>query len=249
MGFNGKDDFSSEITVSFGARLQIPKYPIPPFLEGILNVSQYAKWLKVKAQNLRNRDIRCKRSYPLENSVARYRKLVHDAVLDNGQTDPYTGDTLDWNLAGGHEVLTEGAGGADKTMYLSPSVDHIDPDSSIPAIEICSWIVNECKNSLAPREFVELCRKVVVYRKSLEKKQWFLYILECGDGSLYTGISNDVHKRFACHQLGKGAKYTRTHQPVLLRYVEPCGTQGQAMRRERAVKKLSKKKKLELIGR
>lgn len=73
-------------------------------------------------------------------------------------------------------------------------------------------------------------------------------MLECGDGSLYTGISNDVHKRFACHQSGKGAKYTRTHLPVKLMFVEECGTQGRAMSREREVKRFPKKKKLNLIA-
>jgi putative endonuclease len=80
------------------------------------------------------------------------------------------------------------------------------------------------------------------------KAAWFLYILECCDGSLYTGISNDVQARLAAHQAGRGAKYTRAHLPVALRYVEVCGTQGQAMKREHAVKKLGRKKKLELLS-
>ena len=81
-----------------------------------------------------------------------------------------------------------------------------------------------------------------------KKKPWSLYILECGDGSLYTGISNNVQKRFACHCAGRGARYTRTHQPVKLMYVEECGPQGMAMSREREVKKFPKKRKLALIA-
>jgi putative endonuclease len=98
------------------------------------------------------------------------------------------------------------------------------------------------------------CRKPVVTRANkrakpvIRKAPWYLYILECGDGSLYTGISNNVEKRLTCHQSGKGAKYTRTHQPVKLMYVEKCGKQGKAMSREREVKKYPKKKKLALIA-
>jgi putative endonuclease len=80
------------------------------------------------------------------------------------------------------------------------------------------------------------------------KPPWSLYILECGDGSLYTGISNNVQKRFACHCAGRGARYTRSHQPVKLMYVEECGAQGKAMNREREVKKYPKKRKLALIA-
>jgi putative endonuclease len=85
-------------------------------------------------------------------------------------------------------------------------------------------------------------------RSAAKKAPWFLYILECGDGSLYTGISNNVEKRLTCHQSGKGAKYTRTHQPVKLMYVEKCGAQGKAMSREREVKRYPKKKKLALFS-
>ena len=79
------------------------------------------------------------------------------------------------------------------------------------------------------------------------KKPWSLYILECNDRSLYTGISNDVQRRYACHLSGKGAKYTRTHPPVKLMYVEECGTQGEAMARERQVKRFPRRKKITLI--
>jgi putative endonuclease len=80
------------------------------------------------------------------------------------------------------------------------------------------------------------------------KLPWSLYVLECGDGSLYTGISNNVQKRLTCHQSGRGAKYTQTHQPVRLMYVEEVGEQGRAMAREREVKRFPKKKKLILIA-
>jgi putative endonuclease len=76
---------------------------------------------------------------------------------------------------------------------------------------------------------------------------WRLYILECGDGTLYTGVTNDVDRRVSQHQEGKGARYTRTHGPVALVYKEECGTRSQALSRECAVKSLPRRRKEELI--
>ena len=57
---------------------------------------------------------------------------------------------------------------------------------------------------------------------------WYLYILQCGDGSLYTGITTDVEKRLEAHRSGKGAKYTRGRSPLALKYREACGTHSDA---------------------
>lgn len=76
---------------------------------------------------------------------------------------------------------------------------------------------------------------------------WKLYILRCGDGTLYTGITVDVEHRFAMHQSGKGAKYTRGRGPLELLYVESCGTHSEALQREVAVKRLTRQEKLQLI--
>lgn len=78
------------------------------------------------------------------------------------------------------------------------------------------------------------------------EKQWVLYILECGDGTLYTGITDDLDKRLKAHNEGKGAKYTRGRGPLTLRYRESCEDHSQALRREYQVKQLSRKEKLEL---
>lgn len=77
---------------------------------------------------------------------------------------------------------------------------------------------------------------------------WYLYILECGDGSLYTGITRDVEKRLQMHQAGTGAKYTRGRGPLKVRYRELCGGYSDALKRERAVKALPRKEKLALCG-
>jgi predicted GIY-YIG superfamily endonuclease len=77
---------------------------------------------------------------------------------------------------------------------------------------------------------------------------WYVYILECGDGTLYTGIARDPQERLRLHQAGKGARYTRSRLPLRLRYTEPQPGQGAALRREMAIKKLSRKEKLRLIA-
>lgn len=77
------------------------------------------------------------------------------------------------------------------------------------------------------------------------ESQWYLYVLRCGDGSLYTGITTDVEKRFAAHQSGKGAKYTRGRGPLELVYQESCGDHSDALKREYAFKRLNREQKLE----
>jgi predicted GIY-YIG superfamily endonuclease len=76
---------------------------------------------------------------------------------------------------------------------------------------------------------------------------WCLYLLRCGDGSLYCGITNAIEKRFAAHQAGKGARYTRGRGPLRIVYQEVCEDRGAALRREHAVKRLPRNEKLALI--
>jgi len=76
---------------------------------------------------------------------------------------------------------------------------------------------------------------------------YFVYILECADKSLYTGITTDVERRFAEHKAGTGAQYTRTRKAICVRYVESCTDRSSASKREAAIKKLSREQKLLLI--
>lgn len=75
----------------------------------------------------------------------------------------------------------------------------------------------------------------------------YVYLLECGDGSLYCGWTNDLAKRVAAHQSGRGGKYTRSHLPVRLVYCETADSREAAMRREAAIKKLTHTQKMQLI--
>lgn len=77
---------------------------------------------------------------------------------------------------------------------------------------------------------------------------WKLYILRCGDGTLYTGITTDVDKRLEAHRSGKGAKYTRGRGPLELMYREECGTHSDALKRELEIKALTRDEKMRLIG-
>ena len=76
---------------------------------------------------------------------------------------------------------------------------------------------------------------------------WKLYILRCGDGTLYTGITTDVEKRLEAHRSGKGAKYTRGRGPLELVYREECGDHSTALKRELEIKKLSREEKEKMI--
>ena len=76
---------------------------------------------------------------------------------------------------------------------------------------------------------------------------FYVYILLCIDGSFYTGYTKDLNERTKQHEKGKGAKYTKIHRPQKLAYFELFKSRSQAMKRERAIKKLSHQQKLELI--
>ena len=77
---------------------------------------------------------------------------------------------------------------------------------------------------------------------------WYLYMLRCGDGTLYTGITTDVEKRLEAHRAGKGAKYTRGRGPLKLVYREECGDHSAALRRELAIKALPREEKQKLLS-
>ena len=77
-------------------------------------------------------------------------------------------------------------------------------------------------------------------------KQWVVYILECKDGTLYTGVTDRLQYRLAAHRAGKGAKYTRGRAPLKLRYLEDCEDRSSALKRESAITRLSKNEKWEL---
>lgn len=80
-----------------------------------------------------------------------------------------------------------------------------------------------------------------------EEERCRVYIVRCADGTFYTGWTNDLTHRLAAHNSGGGAKYTRGRQPVSLLYSEEFTSRSEAMRREIKIKRLSRKRKLQLI--
>lgn len=77
--------------------------------------------------------------------------------------------------------------------------------------------------------------------------EYYTYIVECADQTLYTGYAADLEKRIETHNSGTGAKYTRNRLPVVLRYYEKFETKSEAMKREHAIKKLTRTAKMALI--
>lgn len=89
----------------------------------------------------------------------------------------------------------------------------------------------------APRELKRACVRMAYY----------VYIILCQDNSFYTGHTKNVDERTRLHTCGKGARYTRMHKPQKVVYVEPVDSRAMAMKRERAIKKLSHQQKINLI--
>jgi putative endonuclease len=80
------------------------------------------------------------------------------------------------------------------------------------------------------------------------KPKWWVYVLRCADGTLYTGVTTDCERRLSQHNAGTASKYTRSRRPVTVVYREPARSHGAALRRELAIKKLSRAAKEALIA-
>jgi predicted GIY-YIG superfamily endonuclease len=79
------------------------------------------------------------------------------------------------------------------------------------------------------------------------EQPWFVYIMECSDGSFYTGITNDLERRQQQHNDGTASRYTRSRRPVVLRYLEVCESRSQALIRECSLRLLTRKEKEQLV--
>ena len=88
----------------------------------------------------------------------------------------------------------------------------------------------------------------MIRKKESEDVDWYVYILRCADGTLYTGITDNVDKRLAAHRAGKGAKYTRGRGPLELVYTQRQPDKSSALRRELEIKKRTRQEKLTVCG-
>jgi hypothetical protein len=99
-------------------------------------------------------------------SRTNYSQAIHNAVIETGLYDPYTGDELRWDLISTWNTSVHADSGKYRKKYaLMPTVDHIDPQATTLQLEICSWRANSCKSDLNPEEFVAFCEKVVEHGK------------------------------------------------------------------------------------
>jgi putative endonuclease len=92
---------------------------------------------------------------------------------------------------------------------------------------------------------------IIITEPSSQKtsnNKWSVYIVECRDKSLYTGITNNLEKRIETHNSGKGAKYTRARRPIKLKYYEEIENKSLALKREFAIKQLTRAQKNQLIN-
>ncbi|MBM4057526.1 MAG: GIY-YIG nuclease family protein [Planctomycetes bacterium] len=87
---------------------------------------------------------------------------------------------------------------------------------------------------------------MLTHRRS--QSRWLVYLLRCSDGSLYTGITNDLPKRLKAHNAGKASRYTRSRLPVTLAYSEPQRSKSAALTREAAIKRLRQAEKDRLVA-
>jgi putative endonuclease len=83
---------------------------------------------------------------------------------------------------------------------------------------------------------------------TIRRSPWLVYLLRCSDGSLSTGITNDLHERLKSHAAGKPSRYTRSRLPVAVAYTEPQKSKSAALKREAALKKLTRRVKTTLIA-
>lgn len=106
------------------------------------------------------------------------------------------------------------------------------------------------KEEFRPKNDAPLAVKNMEEAKRIKEKNttWSVYMVECSDGTIYTGVSNNVSKRILTHNEGKGAKYTKTRLPVVLKWSVECLNKSEAFKLEYRIKKLSRKQKLQKIA-
>jgi putative endonuclease len=87
-----------------------------------------------------------------------------------------------------------------------------------------------------------------VKKRKKKASSWVFYVLKCRDNTLYTGITSDVSRRINQHNNGTASRYTRSRLPVKLVFSQPCRNRSQALRKEYAMKQLSRKEKIAYIS-
>lgn len=135
-----------------------------------------------------------------------------------------------------------------KEILLFPHIPYLTIAHYPVSIHPRLWMRDQAPFEVMGTALVLLEEEKMIHQIALPfEPTQYVYILECGDGSYYTGWTNDLEKRYLAHQSGKGAKYTKSHQPVQLVYVETFTNKKAAMRHEYLYKQMSHKAKAALI--
>ena len=140
--------------------MPVRKYELPSFLEGICSREHYVRWLQRKAAAHVKRD---RRRGNQTAKVSEYKKAIHGAVLDSGETDAYTGEPLEWSLISTYDNDKSKRGSRQyKKQFASlPTVDHLGDGKGQPVFKICSWQTNDCKSDLDLEELLAFCRRLI----------------------------------------------------------------------------------------
>ena len=136
------------------------KYSLPSFLSGQVPQEVYERWLRRKAQ------AHVKRDRQRGNNAAigqAYRDSIHQAVIQSGGRDAYTGEELDWSLLSQYDNdQSKEHGRRYKHQFaLLPTVDHVGDGTGEADFQICSWRTNDAKHDLKMPEFLDVCRAVL----------------------------------------------------------------------------------------
>jgi hypothetical protein len=159
-----------------------PTYPLPEFLKSTLTPLEYGAWLTRKANETLRHDKARKSVFKRAYTQKEVRRMIHEAVMAGNGIDPFTGMSLRYELALTYDSKkARGNIAYEKQFDLMPTVDHIDPESDVLALQICSWRINFCKSFQDPTDFIATCRKVVDHagqpkppRVFTSAQRWFL---------------------------------------------------------------------------
>jgi hypothetical protein len=140
-------------------------YPLPEFLKDVCSEKNYKKWLQRKAEAHVKRD---RARGNVKATVTEYKKAMHNAVVECGGRDWYTGENLRWDLIGKYdnESSKKDRRKYKATLAYLPTVDHVCDGLGPADFKICSWRVNDAKSDLSHEEFVKLCEAVVRHYKT-----------------------------------------------------------------------------------
>jgi hypothetical protein len=143
-----------------------PKYDAPKFITNRETAKKYPVWLQRKAQTHVKRDR--ERGY-MNISVASYKQLIHEAVVNSNGYDAYTNEKLSWNLIGtwNNEESKKQREEYLRKFALLPSVDHELPSAKKGKFKICAWRTNDAKGYLSTKEFLALCKSVMKNEKHI----------------------------------------------------------------------------------